>query len=119
MDRPDLDRVLEAAGAQFEASVAAEEDAAADDLALSLLQGTDLSVLLCRLAERNLGAEHLTDEDGQVKGFLVEGGATALALRFGGGAAADGLPPTTAMARKKRPSRIDRKGSMSASISWR
>lgn len=26
-----------------------------------------LSVLLCRLAQRNLGAEHLTDEDGQVR----------------------------------------------------
>lgn len=48
MDRPDLDRVLEAAGAQFEAAVAAEEDAAASDLALSLLQGSELSVLLCR-----------------------------------------------------------------------
>jgi hypothetical protein len=48
MDRPDLDRVLEAAGAQFEAAVAAEEDAAANDLALSLAQGSELSVLLCR-----------------------------------------------------------------------
>lgn len=48
MDRPDLDRVLEAAGAQFEAAVAAEEDAAANDLALSLLQGSELPVLLCR-----------------------------------------------------------------------
>ena len=48
MDHSDLDRVLEAAGAQFEAAVAAEEDAAAGDLALSLLQGTELAVLLCR-----------------------------------------------------------------------
>src|SRR5688500_1725216 len=45
---PDLDKVLEAAGAQFEAAVAAEEDAAASDLALSLLQGSELAVLLCR-----------------------------------------------------------------------
>lgn len=30
-----------------------------------------LSVLLCRLAERNLGAEHLTDEDGQVRVVIV------------------------------------------------
>lgn len=30
-----------------------------------------LSVLLCRLAERNLGAEHLTDEDGQVRVVIM------------------------------------------------
>ena len=30
-----------------------------------------LSVLLCRLAERNLGAEHLTDEDGQVRVVIL------------------------------------------------
>ena len=48
VDRPHLDRVLEAAGAQFEAAVAAAEDAAADDLALSLAQGSELAVLLCR-----------------------------------------------------------------------
>ncbi len=48
MERSQSDRLLEAAGAQFEAAIAAEEDAAAGDLALSLLQGSELSVLLCR-----------------------------------------------------------------------
>lgn len=48
MERSQSDRLLEAVGAQFEAAIAAEEDAAASDLALSLLQGSELSVLLCR-----------------------------------------------------------------------
>lgn len=50
MERSQADRLLEAVGAQFEAAIAAEEDVAARDLALSLLQGSELSVLLCRSA---------------------------------------------------------------------
>lgn len=50
METPEVDRVLESASAQFEAALAAEEDAAANDLALSLRQGSELAVLLSRSA---------------------------------------------------------------------
>ena len=50
METPEVDRVLESASAQFEAALAAQEDTAANDLALSLLQDSALSVLLTRSA---------------------------------------------------------------------